>query len=77
MRVMLISRNRGLIAGGNGGPPVSQATRDAVTDLYAAYARRDFERVAALIDEVDEASVDRAGVGEQTDYGLEDFVQIQ
>jgi ketosteroid isomerase-like protein len=30
---------------------VSQATRDAVTDLYAAYARRDFERVAALIDD--------------------------
>ena len=30
---------------------MSQATRDAVTDLYAAYARRDFERVAALIDD--------------------------
>ena len=51
MRVMLIIRNRGLIAGGIGGPLVSQATRDAVTDLYAAYARRDFERVAALLDD--------------------------
>jgi ketosteroid isomerase-like protein len=28
-----------------------ESTRAAVTDLYASYARRDFQRVAALIDD--------------------------
>jgi ketosteroid isomerase-like protein len=30
---------------------VTEATRAAVNDLYAAYARRDFDRVAALMDD--------------------------
>jgi ketosteroid isomerase-like protein len=30
---------------------VTDTTRAIVTDLYAAYARRDFDRVAALIDD--------------------------
>jgi len=33
------------------GDAVTDSTRAIVTDLYAAYARRDFDRVAALIDE--------------------------
>jgi ketosteroid isomerase-like protein len=27
-----------------------QSTRDVVTDIYAAYERRDFDRIAELID---------------------------
>ena len=33
--------------------------------------------LAPLVDEVDEAGVNRAGVGEQADDSLENFVQIE
>jgi ketosteroid isomerase-like protein len=39
------------MAAGIGKLPVTQTTRAVVTDLYAAYARRDFDRVAELIDD--------------------------
>ena len=58
--------------------PFAPLERDPADVLAVRLARRPQDQpVAALVDEVDEAGVDRAGVGEQADDGLEDFVQIE
>jgi ketosteroid isomerase-like protein len=49
---MIVTENRALIGRHAREPSaVTSTTRAAVTELYDAYASRDFERVAAMIDE--------------------------
>jgi hypothetical protein len=60
------------------GEPFAPFEGDAADVLAVRLARRTQDQpVTALVDEVDTAGVNGAGVGEQADDGLEDFVQIE
>jgi hypothetical protein len=60
------------------GEPFASLESDAADVLAVRLARRPQDQpIAPLVDEVDEAGVNGAGVGEQADDGLENFVQIE